>query len=113
MFLGELAVDDEYLECALELGRQLHLHVVHLPVECVRIRLQRLLEVKLALVHQDLESRKLVLAEVHRRLGHVLVNRVREKGHVADGIHTDAIHKTCFLSGAIKYELSGKLLVEL
>jgi hypothetical protein len=46
----------EYLELSLKFGWQLHLRVLHLPIQRIRIVLQSLLEVELALIHQNLEG---------------------------------------------------------
>ena len=56
MLLRELSMHYEYLELSLQLGWQLHLRILHLTVECICAVLQSLLEVELALIHQDLEG---------------------------------------------------------
>jgi hypothetical protein len=97
----------EHLELSLQLRWQLHFRILYLPIQRICIVLQGLLEVELSLIHQDLEGRELILAEVHRRLRQVLVYRVGEEGDVAHRVVADAVNETCFLSSAFK---RGKIL---
>jgi hypothetical protein len=58
------------------------------------------LEVELALIHQDLEGAELILAEIHRWLGHVLIDSGREQTHISHGVYSDTVHKASFLGSA-------------
>lgn len=95
----------ENLELSLKFRWQLHLGILHLPIEGIRIVLQSLLEVELSLIHQNLEGRQLILAEIDSRLWQVLVYRMGKERHVAHCVVADAVNETCFLGSALGKEL--------
>ncbi len=94
MLLGILTMHDENLELSLKFRWQLHLGILDLAVEGICIVLQSLLEVELSLIHQNLEGRELILAEVHRWLRQVLVYRMGEERHVAHRVVADTVNET-------------------
>lgn len=95
----------ENLELSLKFRRQLHFGILYLPIESISTVLQSLLEVELSLIHQNLEGRQLILAEIHRRLWQVLIYRMGKKGNVAHCVVADAVYETCFLGSALGKEL--------
>ena len=84
----------ENLELSLKFRWQLHFGILYLPIESISTVLQSLLEVELSLIHQNLEGRKLILAEVHRRLRQILVYRMGEERHVAHRVVADTVNET-------------------
>jgi hypothetical protein len=74
--------------------------------------LHGLLEVELALIHENLESVELVLTEVHCWGWHVLIHCMREQTHIPHGVGTDAIHEGGILRRTIMISCT-KVLPEL
>jgi len=69
-----LSMNNENLVLSLQLRWKLHLNIRYLTIKRVGRALHRLLEIELALVHQNLEGAQLILAEIHCGLGHILIN---------------------------------------
>lgn len=95
----------ENLELSLKFRWQLHFGILHLAIESISTVLQSLLEVELSLIHQNLEGRQLILAEIDSRLWQVLVDRMGKERHVAHCVVADAIYETCFLGSALGEKL--------
>ena len=72
-----------------------------------------LLEVELALIHENLKSVELVLAEVHCWGRHVLIHCMRKQTHIPHGVGTDAIHESRILRRAIMIITLNAFLPEL
>ena len=64
-----------------------------------------LLEIELALIHENLEGVELVLAEVHCWGWHILIHCMSEQTHISHGVGTDAIHEGGILCRAVKLDL--------
>jgi hypothetical protein len=61
----------------------------------------RLLLIESSLVHNDVESRSLILQEIPRGRGKVHIDHLRKKLHISLGVHSDSVHEATFLHRAI------------